>query len=67
MQGTVKTYDPRSRTGVLLADDGREFEMDPVSFEGGNLRLLRSGQRLDFEVEEESGRSLARSLKIPTF
>lgn len=67
MQGTVKSYDDRTRSGVLLNDDGVEYEMDEASFEGGSLRLLRQGQRLDFEVKEESGRSLARSLKIPTF
>jgi cold shock CspA family protein len=67
MQGTVKSYDEATRSGTLLADDGTEFEMDATSFKGGNLRLLRSGQRLDFDVVEESGRSLARSLKIPTF
>lgn len=67
MQGTVKSYDEEARSGILLSDDGVAYEMDAASFEGSNLRLLRQGQRLDFEAKEESGRSLTRSLKIPTF
>lgn len=67
MQGTIKTFDVDSRTGELLTDDAREVRITPGSLEGSELLLLRVGQRVDFELAEESGQAEARSLKIPTF
>jgi 2-phospho-L-lactate guanylyltransferase len=67
MQGTVKTYDPESRGGVLLTDDAVEVAFDAKGMEGSSLRLLRVGQRIDFQTEDIDGQPVARSLKIPTF
>lgn len=67
MQGTVKSYESASRSGVLLTDDAAEVAIEASSMEGSGLRLLRIGQRVDFELVEDDGRAIARSLKIPTF
>ncbi|HYH27937.1 MAG TPA: hypothetical protein VEA19_04065 [Actinomycetota bacterium] len=66
-QGTIKDYDPESRTGTLLLDDQSEVEIDPQSVEGAGVRYLRLGQRVKFDVAEEGGRKLARTLRLVTF
>jgi 2-phospho-L-lactate guanylyltransferase len=65
-QGTVKQYETESRTGVLLLDDRSEVLIDPASMEGSGLRYLRLGQRVKFEIVEEGGGKIARSLRMIT-
>ena len=66
-QGTIKDFDMESRNGSALMEDRSEVVIDATSLEGSGLRTLRLGQRVRFEVVEESGRKLARGLKIVTF
>jgi cold shock CspA family protein len=66
-QGTIKDYEPESRSGSLLMDDRTEVAIDETSLEGSGLRSLRLGQRVSFELAEEGGRKVARSLRILTF
>ncbi|GBC86366.1 putative cold shock protein A [bacterium HR12] len=65
-QGTVKHYDAETRTGSLLMEDRTEVAIDATSMEGSGLRFLRLGQRVRFDLVEESGRKVARSLRIVT-
>ena len=66
-QGTVKDYDDASRVGSLLLDDGSEIGIDAMSLEGSEIRTLRLGQRVRFELADEAGRLMARGLRIVTF
>ncbi|HEV8571837.1 MAG TPA: cold shock domain-containing protein [Actinomycetota bacterium] len=66
-QGTIKTYDIEKRTGVLLTDDEEEIQIDPTSVEGSGIRYLRIGQRVKFDLTDEAGKKLARSLRLVTF
>ena len=66
-QGTVKTYDVENRTGSLLTDDQQEVAIDAGSVEGAGIRYLRIGQRVKFEVADEGGKKVARTLRIVTF
>ncbi|HXF71471.1 MAG TPA: hypothetical protein VNO79_02535 [Actinomycetota bacterium] len=66
-QGTIKDYDPEQRTGTLLMDDRTEVRIDPTSVEGAGIRYLRIGQRVKFDLAEEGGRKVARTLRIVTF
>jgi cold shock CspA family protein len=66
-QGTVKDYDTEHRTGSLLTDEQEEVGIDPGSVEGAGIRYLRVGQRVKFEMAEEGGRKVARTLRIVTF
>jgi cold shock CspA family protein len=66
-QGTIKHYDLNTHTGTLLLDDETEVHVDPVSMEGSGLRYLRIGQRVKFDVVEEDGEKLARTLRHITF
>ena len=53
MQATAYTYDPETRTGQVLLDDGTPVPFDAPAFDTGGLRLLRPGQRVRIEVEGE--------------
>jgi cold shock CspA family protein len=66
-QGTVKDFDLEERTGSLLMDDRTEVGIDATSTEGSGLRYLRVGQRVRFDLVEEGGRKVARTLRIVTF
>jgi cold shock CspA family protein len=66
-QGTIKHFDERTRVGSLLLDDRTEVSIDATSVEGGAIRYLRIGQRVRFDLVEEGGRKLARTLRIVTF
>ena len=43
-----------------------EVAIDAVSVEGSGLLSLRIGQRVRFDLVEESGRKIARNLQIVT-
>jgi cold shock CspA family protein len=66
-QGTIKDFDPEERTGSLLMEDRTEVAIDATSVEGSGIRTLRIGQRVKFDLIEEGGRKLARTLQIVTF
>lgn len=66
-QGTVMSYDIPSRTGSLLTDARDEIAIDAGSAEGAGIRYLRIGQRVKFEVADEGGKKVARTLRIVTF
>ena len=65
-QGTIKDFDTEARTGSLLMEDRTEVHIDPTSMEGSGLRYLRLGQRVKFDLVEEGGRKIARTLRIVT-
>lgn len=52
MQATVRHFDPRSRSGDVLLDDGSLKEFPARAFDASGLRLLRLGQRVRLEVDE---------------
>jgi cold shock CspA family protein len=62
MQGVVKSYDPVSRSGVLVRDTDRsEYDLAPDALAGSIFRMLRQGQRVVFDTDE-AGR--ARRLRL---
>jgi cold shock CspA family protein len=66
-QGTIKHYDPTTRSGVLLQDDRTEVLIDVSSTEGSGLRYLRIGQRVKYDLADEGGKKVARTLRHITF
>jgi 2-phospho-L-lactate guanylyltransferase len=48
MQATVRTWDPGSRAGTLLLDDGRQLDFPA---EAVQARALRLGQRVQLQVD----------------
>lgn len=51
MQATVRSFDPVTRSGTVLLDDGTELPYDRPAFDAGSVRLLRLGQRVRIEVD----------------
>ncbi|MCM4076697.1 cold-shock protein [Paractinoplanes hotanensis] len=62
MQGTVATFDPTSRSGTLLLDDGTELAFGAPAFDASGLRKLRLGQRVAIEAGEDGH---VRQVRIP--
>ena len=53
VQGTARVFDPASRTGTVLLDDGTEIAFDAAAFDAGGLRLLRVGQRVRMRLVDD--------------
>lgn len=62
MQGVIKSYDPGSGDGVIIADrDLHEYDLAPEALDGSVFRMLRQGQRVVFDTDER-GRATALRL-----
>jgi len=65
MQGVVKTYDPSTGVGSIVRDDDRtEVLLKPGSLEGSMFRILRQGQRVRFDLEDEGSAAYAMNLRF---
>jgi len=54
VQGVIKVYDPGTRTGIVVRDTDRiEFDLAEDALEGSVFRMLRQGQRVLFELDEQ--------------
>ncbi|MFH9552350.1 hypothetical protein ACIBAH_10680 [Streptomyces sp. NPDC051445] len=67
MQATAYTYDPDTRSGQVLLDDGTPVPFDGPAFDAGGLRLLRPGQRVRIEVEGPSDGLRITLVTLQTF
>ncbi len=62
MQGVIKTYDPASGLGLVLRDtDLSEYDLSPVALQGSVFRMLRQGQRVVFDLDDQG---LATRLRL---
>lgn len=66
MQATVRTFNPLTRSGTVLLDDGAEVPYDAEAFDAGAVRLLRVGQRVRIEVTTDDLRPRVTYLTIAT-
>ena len=61
MQGVIKSYDPQSRTGVVVDDvDRSEYDLALDALEGSVFRMVRQG-RESFDLDEQG---LATHLRL---
>ncbi|MEU7382666.1 MULTISPECIES: hypothetical protein [unclassified Streptomyces] len=67
MQATAYTYDPESRSGQVLLDDGTPVSFQAPAFDAGGLRLLRPGQRVRIETEGEGNGLRITLVTLQTF
>lgn len=65
MQATVRRFDPDTRSGTVLLDNGVELPYDGTAFDP-RLRLLRSGQRVRISVEGLPPRTRVTFLTVVT-
>lgn len=62
MQGVIKSFDPVSGDGVVIRDtDMAEYDLAPAALEGSVLRMLRQGQRVNFDLDDDG---LATTLRL---
>jgi cold shock CspA family protein len=54
MQGTVKMFDPATNEGIVVRDaDREELVLARNALEGSIFRMLRQGQRVVFELDDD--------------
>ncbi len=54
MQGVIKAYDPGTGDGVVVSDtDLTEYDLGEGALEGSVFRMLRPGQRVVFQLDEQ--------------
>ncbi len=62
MQGVIKSYDPVTGDGVLVAEsDFAEIDLSPDALEGSLFRMLRPGQRVQYDLDDAG---LATALRL---
>lgn len=53
MQGVIKSFEPTTRIGVVVADtDLREYDLAAGALDGSLFRMLRQGQRVVFDLDD---------------
>jgi 2-phospho-L-lactate guanylyltransferase len=53
VQATVHRFDAESGGGELITDQGLLLPLEPAVFAASGLRLLRAGQRLSVELDDD--------------
>ncbi|HEU5034230.1 MAG TPA: hypothetical protein VFT62_05650 [Mycobacteriales bacterium] len=53
MQATVRHFDPQTRSGDVLLDDGRVLAFPARAFDASGLLLLRLGQRVRLRLDAD--------------
>jgi CspA family cold shock protein len=54
MQGTVKMFDPATHEGIVVRDaDREELVLATNALEGSIFRMLRQGQRVVFDLDDD--------------
>lgn len=54
MQGVIKSYDPGTGDGVVVRDtDLGEYDLADEALKGSVFRMLRQGQRVVFDLDEQ--------------
>jgi hypothetical protein len=65
VQATVRSFDPQTRCGDVLLDDGRVMRFGAAAFDASGLRLLRLGQRVRLRLDPEGEVSLVTIATLP--
>ncbi|HEX4489770.1 MAG TPA: cold-shock protein [Acidimicrobiia bacterium] len=62
MQGVVKMFDPLTSEGVIVSDrDRSEYVLAAGALEGSVFRMLRQGQRVNFDLDADGRAMKVRS------
>ena len=62
MQGTIVMFDPATREGIVARDTDREqIVLAPDALNGSIFRLLRQGQRVVFDLDNNGLATRVRS------
>lgn len=62
MQGVIKSYDPATGDGIIMCDtDLADYDLAREALVGSPFRMLRQGQRVIFDLDDE-GRAMGLRL-----
>jgi CspA family cold shock protein len=63
MQGVVRSFDPGTGEGVVVTTDGQRSEilLAANALEGSIFRMLRQGQRVNFDLDSSGNATAVRS------
>lgn len=61
----MRRFDPRTRSGDVLLDDGSVLEFGAAAFDASGLRLLRLGQRVRLRVDAGGTVTLVTIATLP--
>ena len=62
MQGVIKSYDPGTGDGIIMCDtDLADYDLAAAALVGSPFRMLRQGQRVIFDLDDE-GRAVGLRL-----
>ena len=54
MQGVIKSYDPGTGDGIVISEaDFAEFDLADDALSGSIFRMLRPGQRVVFNLDDD--------------
>jgi len=54
VQGVIKSYDPASGDGLVVRDtDLSEYDLAADALDGSVFRMLRQGQRVVFDLDDQ--------------
>ena len=68
MQGVIRTFDPQTGEGVVVRDTDRaELVLAANALDGSLFRMLRQGQRVNFELDADGRASASASAPKPTW
>ena len=61
MQGVIKSYDPATGDGLVVRDtDLSEYDLAADALDGSVFRMLRQGQRVVFDLDDQGRASRLR-------
>ena len=61
MQGVVRTYDPQTGEGIIVRDTDRsEYVLATDALNGSLFRMLRQGQRVNFDLDADGHATTVR-------
>lgn len=63
-QGTVKTYDPITQTGLILDDGGADVPFGPDALAESIFIMLRQGQRVVYDRIDKDGTEMATRFRL---
>lgn len=63
--GTVKWYNAQKGFGFIAPDDGgKDVFVHATALEAAGISILNDGQQVNFELQEERGKTSAGQLKV---
>jgi len=61
MQGVIKAYDPVTGDGLIMSDtDLSDYELAANALDGSIFRMLRQGQRIVFDLDDDGNATRLR-------